>query len=572
MKTNIIGCLVLLLSFFATRSQAQTRTVTTGGSWDNTGIWTGGDIGDLITETVSFNNDIGGGGIVTIPSPRNYTVGTVNMNAGNDLVIAQGATLNIGNSTNSRNLNPGNDNKLTVSGTLIIWGNLSPGGNFSITVTSTGTLVVKGNMPLGNDTDFTSSGSVDIDGAFSMNGNADLTISGPFDVGGNFTMGNDADIIFNSPADINVGGNFSTGGNPDISIASGSSLDLGGNFTVGNDADVDVLGGLTIGGDFNGGGNLGLTVGPNGDLNIGDDITFGNDADIIVNGDMDVVGDFTAGGNPDIVVGSAGDLNVGEDVVMNNDGNINVDGSFDIGGDFTGGSNTDFDVDGVVTIGDDLSVGNDSNAVGSGSILVGDGCTDGNSTFCGQGPLGVLPIRLAYFTASANQQQQVELNWATSLEENFEKFVIQRSQNGTQFEDIGEKNALGKNILDVETKYTFVDTEPVIGFNYYRLKAIDLDGQFEIFDVVVIRIEGEKKLSVYPNPSNGESLSWSLNFPPSENGIMLLLNSLGQELARMKVIHTDGKFELENNVSPGIYFIKYASSDFVQTFKVIVKR
>lgn len=549
------------------------QTVTNAGNWDNSAIWASGNIGDAIGENVSFNNNLGGTGIVTVRSGFNYTIGNLNMNAGNDLVVAQGGTLNIGNAGNSRNLTPGNNNSITVSGTLVVWGNLSPGGNFILNVTSTGVLIVKGNLPMGNDTDFTADGSVDIDGSFSMGGNADLIIRGPFDVGTTFTLNNDADLAIHSPADVNIGGNFSMGGNADFTIDSGADMDIGGNFTVQNDADVIVNGGLSIGGDFSGGGNLDITVGTNGDLDIGDDITFNNDANIIVNGDMDVVGDFTGGGNADIVVNNGGDLNVGEDVLLTgNDGNIDVNsgGSFDIVGDFTGGSNTDFDVDGRVTIGDDLSVGNNSNANGSGQILVGGDCTDGTSNFCGQGPMGLLPIKLVYFRATLTDGNEVSLTWATEEEKDFDHFELERASGNLKFLPLSTVSGSGYNTQSLR-EYSWVDSNPYAGENYYRLKAVDLDGSFEYFKVATVSAPGNRRFSVYPNPTQENFVNYALNFEYSGNDRIIVMDNMGNVLQQISVSAIEGKVTFGESIKPGLYFVQYVSDNFRQIVRVTVR-
>lgn len=573
MKFKNFKTLALLLFVFVTGVSVTAQTVTNAGNWDNSAIWTAANIGDAIGENVSFNNNLGGTGIVTVRSGFNYTIGNLNMNAGNDLVVAQGGTLNIGNAGNSRNLTPGNNNSITVSGTLVVWGNLSPGGNFILNVTSTGILIVKGNMPLGNDTDFTADGSVDIDGSFSMGGNADLIIRGPFDVGTTFTLNNDADLIINSPADINIGGNFSMGGNADFTIDSGADMDIGGSFTVQNDADVIVNGGLSVGGDFSGGGNLDLTIGGTGDLDIGDDITFNNDADIIVNGDMDVVGDFTGGGNADIVVNNGGDLNVGEDVLLTgNNGNIDVNsgGSFDIVGDFTSGSNTDVDVDGAVTVGNNVSVGNNSTADGSGTVLVGGTCGDGSSpNFCGHGPMALLPIKLIYFNANL-VHDGVSLTWATEKEDGFDHFELERASDNLKFIKITEVSGAGYNTESLK-EYAWVDTNPLSGQNYYRLKAVDLDGSFEYFKIASALASGNKRFSIFPNPTNENFVNYALNFEYSSNDKIVVMDNMGNVIQQASVSSLEGKLVFGETISPGLYFVQFVSANFKQTVRVTIR-
>lgn len=86
---------------------------------------------------------------------------------------------------------------------------------------------------------------------------------------------------------------------------------------------------------------------------------------------------------------------------------------------------------------------------------------------------------MLYFKATL-EDNRVKLRWATSLEENFQKFIVERSSDGTTSSTIAEVQGQGKNIYETETKYNFVDDQPALGFNCYRLKAVGLDDSFEI--------------------------------------------------------------------------------------------
>ena len=124
--------------------------------------------------------------------------------------------------------------------------------------------------------------------------------------------------------------------------------------------------------------------------------------------------------------------------------------------------------------------------------------------------------------------------------------------------------------MKLEPRYSFDDTAPVLGFNYYRLKALDLDGVAEYFGVLVVRATGTRQMSVYPNPSSGESISFQINFNPTENDQVVLINNLGQELLRIPVSNTQNQIVFDNKLSPGVYFVKYVSPDFVGTSRAIV--
>jgi hypothetical protein len=182
-----------------------------------------------------------------------------------------------------------------------------------------------------------------------------------------------------------------------------------------------------------------------------------------------------------------------------------------------------------------------------------------------------LPIKLLYFKVR-QADQSIVLDWSTSMEENFEKFIIQRSQNGLAFHNIGEIASQGRDIYNITTDYSFEDKSPLLGYNYYRLKAVDWDGYNETFEVKAFKLTGGKHLSVYPNPSSGSSLFVETNFNPSENDQIVITNNLGIELYRTQPKQVNNEFTFQNILSPGMYFVKYISPSFTETSKVIVRQ
>ncbi|MCZ6694078.1 MAG: hypothetical protein O6939_09245, partial [Bacteroidetes bacterium] len=80
-------------------------TITSSGNWSNSGIWSGADIGDVITDDVTFNNSL----TITIQNSESFTVGDVNMGSDNTLTINSGGSLTLGASGNAKDFTTGND-------------------------------------------------------------------------------------------------------------------------------------------------------------------------------------------------------------------------------------------------------------------------------------------------------------------------------------------------------------------------------------------------------------------------------------------------------------------------------
>lgn len=185
---------------------------------------------------------------------------------------------------------------------------------------------------------------------------------------------------------------------------------------------------------------------------------------------------------------------------------------------------------------------------------------------------GTLPITLLYFTAEVSDHHSVNLKWATSTEENFDRFILERSLSGSDFKPIYEVQGFGRDIFAVESKYQYEDEKPIIGNNYYRLKSIDQDGSFEYYGIRVVKLAGPKQLFVYPNPSSGNSISFGINFNPSESDQILIVNNLGVELARLPVYQTENNIQFSNELASGVYILKYISPNFQLTSRLMVNR
>lgn len=111
----------------------------------------------------------------------------------------------------------------------------------------------------------------------------------------------------------------------------------------------------------------------------------------------------------------------------------------------------------------------------------------------------LLPIELLSFTG-LNKGEVNELFWDTETEMNSDRFEILKSSNGIDFNTIGTIQAAGNSNHHLE--YFFTDDENIAGLNYYKLKMIDKDEQFEFSNTIAINLQrsGLNTYSLYPNP------------------------------------------------------------------------
>lgn len=94
-----------------------------------------------------------------------------------------------------------------------------------------------------------------------------------------------------------------------------------------------------------------------------------------------------------------------------------------------------------------------------------------------------LPVELISFEANCSNTF-VNLDWITASETNNDYFIIEKSNDGINFETIGYEEGMGT--INTNSNYHFIDYKPFVGINYYRLKQVDFNGDFAYSDVVVV--------------------------------------------------------------------------------------
>ncbi|MFM9908686.1 MAG: T9SS type A sorting domain-containing protein [Chitinophagaceae bacterium] len=165
--------------------------------------------------------------------------------------------------------------------------------------------------------------------------------------------------------------------------------------------------------------------------------------------------------------------------------------------------------------------------------------------------VSTLPVRLLQFNGTVNNGI-VSLSWITSQEQDNSHFNIERSANGTSFENIGKVVARG----GLSNSYAFIDSKPGL-VNFYRLKQIDKNGASAYSKVLVIRGDLDKiGVKVTPNPFRS-SINISFQLSKEEAVTLRLFNQTGQ-LVKQQItkagagINTFNLGEL-NNLPAGNY-------------------
>lgn len=111
---------------------------------------------------------------------------------------------------------------------------------------------------------------------------------------------------------------------------------------------------------------------------------------------------------------------------------------------------------------------------------------------------GTVPVIWSFIKAQIINNQTL-VSWGTDQEVNTQKFEIEHSIDGKNFKYIGEVNAAGNS--SAISKYNFTHLNPLSGFNYYRIKQKDLDGNIKYSSIVkVLNSNNISQTLIAPNP------------------------------------------------------------------------
>ncbi len=181
-----------------------------------------------------------------------------------------------------------------------------------------------------------------------------------------------------------------------------------------------------------------------------------------------------------------------------------------------------------------------------------------------------LPLQLISFSGSFIGLQNT-LSWKTAAELNFNRFEIEKSDNGKLFTKIGE-------VKGGKSEYSFVDKN--ISFSddlYYRLKMVDNDGTYISSKVIAInsKSKNESSFSFYPNPAT-DYLNIDFSSEKSFVATLSVYDLSGKTLTKISQNVNKGNNSLKVNttgLNAGTYFMRVSDKNSsLKTQKFIVSR
>jgi hypothetical protein len=184
----------------------------------------------------------------------------------------------------------------------------------------------------------------------------------------------------------------------------------------------------------------------------------------------------------------------------------------------------------------------------------------------GLGYISPLPVELIDFKATCLEDKTVRIDWNTASENNSNYYDVMKSTNGTSWKVLENVPAAGNS--NSLLNYQVFDRELSFGNVYYKLKQVDIDGKFKMYDVININCDEsitQDNLNAYPNPSSSE---FNIDFNSVNvegEGQIVFTDSKGLVIYSRKVQVGKGSnfFTIDElKASPGLYYISLTSNKF----------
>jgi hypothetical protein len=174
-----------------------------------------------------------------------------------------------------------------------------------------------------------------------------------------------------------------------------------------------------------------------------------------------------------------------------------------------------------------------------------------------------LPVELLSFDAQC-ADQDIIVRWTTASEHNTLNFIVQRSEEGTTWNDVQTVEAAGNSntVLD----YAIQDMGAARGTKYYRLMQTDQDGVQKIYGPILTNC-GSDALSflTFPNPSTDE---FTILFGAEDihgDVVMTVSDATGKVVRNAALFIEKGTTSMmvpSLDLSPGVYQIQLHGENF----------
>ncbi|MEO0471741.1 MAG: T9SS type A sorting domain-containing protein [Bacteroidota bacterium] len=191
----------------------------------------------------------------------------------------------------------------------------------------------------------------------------------------------------------------------------------------------------------------------------------------------------------------------------------------------------------------------------------------------GLDPCSTFPVEWLGLEAE-DRGGEVWLEWTVASEINNHRFIVERSYDGLLYSPVLKKNSLGNT--DRQRSYQAVDTQPLEGVSFYRVKQVDFDGSFSYSSTVQLQLEESSiRVQAYPNPLfEGQNLSVDIRLGQEGSINVALFDLQGRRIHHEAHTLSSGRHQLALpvlNLVPGVYYVHVLGREWSRVQQISVR-
>ncbi len=179
-----------------------------------------------------------------------------------------------------------------------------------------------------------------------------------------------------------------------------------------------------------------------------------------------------------------------------------------------------------------------------------------------------LPVTLVSFDAKTTNRF-VKIDWKTATESNSSHFILKRSGDGTNFQELVKIQAAKESLAILQ--YQYIDRSPLKGNNYYQLDQFDADGTKSLSKIIVVNYD-LKEQQVYAYFSKEGILNTVVNAPSQQELVSVnIYDTNGRKIASERLNINQTTHHSFDNIffKKGVYVISISLKDQVINQKLI---
>ena len=162
------------------------------------------------------------------------------------------------------------------------------------------------------------------------------------------------------------------------------------------------------------------------------------------------------------------------------------------------------------------------------------------------------------------ENEMVKVFWKTSSERNNDYFIVESSENMVDWEDVAYVDGAGNTTGEIQ--YEVMDTNPIMGSSYYRIKQIDFNGNKNYSNIIHKELYGADDFNLYPNPVTN-----NVRITATSNGsyTLFIYDLMGQIIVKKELFGINNNLNIAD-LPKGNYLVKIKNSTSIRT-KPLVK-